>query len=113
MSTSSTGSYTLVVSNAYGIAVSAKALLNLPLRILPPVVGPGGSFPLLIGTSDGSPLTADRASRIQLYGSPNLALPLSTWTQLATPLVFSNGFVRADGISVNNASQFYRAAETP
>jgi hypothetical protein len=109
----SAGSYTLVVSNSYGIAVSPKALLNLPLRILRPVVGPGGAFPLLIGTSDGTPLTADRASRIRLYGSPNLALPLNSWTQVVTPLVFSNGYVRADGITVNNASQFYRAAETP
>jgi hypothetical protein len=113
MLTSSTGTYTLVVSNAYGIAVSSKALLNLPLRILPPVAGAGGAFPLLIGASDGSPLTPDRASRIRIYGSTNVALPLSSWTQVVTPLVFSIGYVRADSITVNNASQFFRAAETP
>src|SRR5205823_3865318 len=90
MVTSSTGVYTLVVSNSYGIAVSSKALLNVPLRILPPVAGAGGTFPLLIGASDGSALTAERASRIRLYGSTNVALPMSSWTQVATPLVLSN-----------------------
>jgi hypothetical protein len=113
MVTNSTGLYTVVVSNSYGLAVSSKAVLNLPLRILPPALGAGGALPLFVGTTDGSPLTADRASRIRIYTSANVGMPLSNWTQLSAPLVFSNGLLRVDGISATNALNFYRAAEKP
>jgi hypothetical protein len=113
MVTNSTGLYTVVVSNSYGLAVSSKAILNLPLRILPPALGAGGALPLFVGTTDGSSLTADRASRIRIYTSANIGMPLSNWTQLSTPLVFSNGLLRVDGIIATNSLNFYRAAETP
>jgi hypothetical protein len=113
MLANSTGVYTLVVSNSYGLAVSSKALLSVPLRIWPPVLGAGEDFTLLVGASDGSPLSAARASRIRIYASTNATLPLLNWTQLATPLVFSNGFLRVDGLSTTNSLKFYRAAESP
>jgi hypothetical protein len=109
----SNGLYTVVVSNSYGFAVSAPASLNAQLRILPPALGAGKSLSLWIGASDGSPLAPDRAARIRLYGTTNLSLPLSSWTLLTYPIVFSNGLVRVDGINASTGAGFYRAAETP
>lgn len=113
MLTNSPGLYTVVVSNSYGLAVSSKAALNLPLRILPPLLGTGGELPLFVGTTDGSALTPDRASRIHIFTTTNVALAMSNWTQLSAPLVLTNGFLRVDGINTTNALSFYRAAETP
>ncbi len=109
----SAGLYTVVVSNAYGIAVSSKAALNLPLRILPPAVLAGGALSLYVGTSDGSALTLDRASRIRVYTTLNANAHFNTWTQLTTPLVLTNGILRVDGVGVTNSRSFFRAVETP
>ena len=109
----SAGLYSAVVSNSYGLAVSSRAALNLPLRLLPPVLGTGNALPLYVCTSDGSSLSADRASRVRIYAATNILLPFTNWTQLSVPLVFSNGLLRADGVQATNSLNFYRAAETP
>jgi hypothetical protein len=113
MLAASPGLYTLVVSNSYGLAVSSAALLNLPLRILPPALGVGKALPLFVGPSDGSPLTSDRAARISIYTATNLALPVINWTPLSAPLVFSNGLLRVDGIQATNSPSFFKAVENP
>jgi hypothetical protein len=58
-------------------------------------------------------LTADRAGRIQLFASTNLAA-FTNWSPLANPLVLTNGLLRVDGLSISNFSRrFFRAVESP
>jgi hypothetical protein len=110
----SNGQYSVTASNSYGVAISEIGTLNPPVRFL--VVGAsggGGTIPLLLGTADGSPLTAYRASRISIFTSTNVAMPFSSWTQLSNPLVLSNGVVWVQGVSVTGSQNFFRASETP
>ena len=88
-------------------------MLNPQLRFLPPVVS-GGAFSLFLVAADGSPVAASRASRVNLYATTNLALPISVWTLLTNAVLPSGSQLRADGFSVTNSSlQFYRAVEVP
>ncbi len=111
--TASNGMYEVVVSNAYGIAVSEISTLNSPVYFLPFSISQGGSFPLLLGAADGSPLTAYRASRLSVYSTTNLTQPFATWTKLANPLVLTNGVVWVQGLSVSNSQMFFRVSESP
>jgi hypothetical protein len=51
--------------------------------------------------------------QIRIYGSPDLALPLGSWTLLNNPLVLTNGLLRLDGVSVTNSELYLRAVEIP
>lgn len=105
------GTYSVIVSNAYGAALSRTVTLRPPLRFLP-AVPVGNALPLYLGTADGSDVTPDRLARLTVYASPNPALPLSTWTPIPNPIVLTNGLLRIDGLSVTNpASLFFRAGE--
>jgi hypothetical protein len=107
------GTFSVVVSNAYGLALSSKATLSPILRFLPPAVQAGGSLPLYLGTVDGSPVPPARAARVSLYSSTNVGLVFSNWTLLPNPLVLSNGLIRVDNINATSARTFFRAAEIP
>jgi hypothetical protein len=73
----------------------------------------GGNLQILLGTSDGSPLPPERAARILFYGTTNLSLSFSNWSQLTNAMVLSNGLLRVDGLSTSNAPrQFFRAIQT-
>lgn len=108
------GNYSVVVSNAYGVAFSASASLGSRLRFLPPGAPVAGVLPLFIGSSDNCPLTAERAARIQVYAATNLALPFASWSLLPNPLVLINGYLRVDALDATNPPvRFFRAVETP
>jgi hypothetical protein len=107
------GAYSVVVSNLYGTTTSLNGLLNPPLKFQPPAVS-GGAFSLYLADADGSAVNSDRAARVSLYTSTNLALPFSIWNLLTNPVVPSGGQLRADGFSVTNGPrQFFRAVEAP
>jgi hypothetical protein len=109
----SPGAYSVVVSNLYGMTTSLNAMLNPQLRFLSPVVS-GGAFSLFLVDADGSPVAASRASRVNLYATTNLALPMSMWTLLTNTVLPSGSQLRADGFNVtNSALRFYRAVEAP
>jgi hypothetical protein len=110
---SSLGAYSVVVSNLYGTTTSLNATLNPQLRFLSPVVS-GGAFSLFLVDADGSPVASNRAARVNLYATTNLALPMSQWTLLTNSVVPSGPQLRADGFSVSNStSRFYQAVEAP
>ena len=109
----SPGTYSVVVSNLYGATTSLGATLNPQLRFLSPNPS-GGAFSLLLVNADGSAVATNRAARVHIYSTTNLALPFLNWSLLANPVVPSNGQLRVDGITVTNSpSQFFRAAEAP
>ncbi len=109
----STGAYSVVVSNLYGTTTSLNATLNPQLRFLSPTIS-GGTFSLFLVNTDGSPVATNRASRINIFASTNVALPISEWMLTTNTVVPSGAELRADGFSVStNASRFFRAVETP
>jgi hypothetical protein len=109
----SSGAYSVVVSNPYGMTTSLNALLNPQLRFLPPVVA-GGTFSLFLVDTDGSAVAASRAARVTIYATTNLALPFSAWNPTTNTVVPNAGELRADGFSVtNNSIRFFRAVEAP
>lgn len=110
---SSPGAYSVVVSNLYGATTSLSATLNPQLRFLSPSPS-GGAFSLLLVNADGSAVATNRAVRVHIYSTTNLALPFFNWSLLANPVVPSNGQLRVDGLALTNSpSQFFRAAEVP
>jgi hypothetical protein len=110
------GSYSVVVTNAYGSATSSNAVLTVvpppQLRFLEPE-RVAGTLRLRITTTDSSPIPPARASNIWVYATTNLAVPLSNWTAIATaPVLGTNGVLVVDGINLTNPPQlFFRAIE--
>lgn len=85
-----------------------------PLRFLTPGPAVGGIWPLYLENFDGTPIAACRVPYIQLYSTPDIAVPFSSWTLLTNPLVLTNGQIRVDGLDVTNAAgQLFRAVEVP
>ncbi|HWX21123.1 MAG TPA: immunoglobulin domain-containing protein [Candidatus Binatia bacterium] len=110
---SSSGAYSVVVSNLYGATTSLGATLNPQLRFLTPAPS-GGAFSLFLVDADGSPVVSNRAPRVRIYSATNVSLPFFNWTLLANPVVPSNGQLRVDGFNVTNPpQQFFRAVEAP
>ena len=109
--TNTTGGYRAIVANAYGIAVSTPAVLNSALKFAPLTAPSGGMLPLFLGTADGSALGSDRIAAIRVFSSTNISIAFSNWTQIPNPIIFTNGFLRIDGV-VPSGSQYFRAAET-
>lgn len=74
----------------------------------------GGNLQLLLATADGSPVTTNRASHIQLCSSTNLSLSLSNWVPVVSPATLTNGMLQFNGLDYTNApARFYRAVELP
>ena len=107
------GAYSVVVSNLYGATTSLNARLNPPLSFLPPVAT-GGLFSLYLANADTTPLATNRAARVTLYATTNLALPPAQWWPLTNPVVPAGTQLRADGFSTtNDRNLFIKAVEIP
>jgi hypothetical protein len=94
--------------------LSYMNLLNPLLRFLPPGPPVSGNIELFLANADSTPITADRVANISISTATDLSLPFSSWTPLGSPLVFTNGLLRVDGVSATSPVQrFFRAAESP
>jgi hypothetical protein len=82
-----------------------------PLRFARPGAGGGGDLRLVLATADGSPITPDRASRIQVYWSTNVA---GSWLLKTNQSLLNGGVLEVGGLNYTNApARFFRALETP
>jgi hypothetical protein len=105
--------YSVIVSNSYGLAISEIGALDSPLHFLPFTVAPGGAFSLYLATIDGSPITPYRASRINVFSTTNLSLPIKQWMQLGNPTTLTNGQLWVQDLSATNSQTFFQAVESP
>jgi len=108
------GNYSVAVSNAYGQAVSVPATLNPPLHFLPPALPLASTFSLQLINLDGSPVAANRASRVQLYATTSLTEFPITWIPLTNAVIPASGLLQInDLMTTNSVNQFFRAGEIP
>ena len=104
------GILAVVVTNAYGSALSSNATLTVraPQRLLLLPPRPGGSFDLLFGDADGSPLLPGDVANFEVRASTNLV----DWLSLPYELTLTNGsLLLQDPESTNVPVRFYRVIE--
>jgi hypothetical protein len=105
------GSYSVVITNLYGIAVSSNAYLavRLPQRLSPPALMPDGSLSLTSADSDGSAPTSADLSHLHAYASTNLV----DWVSLPGALSITNGVLQLqDAPCPACLERFYRIVES-
>jgi PKD repeat protein len=102
------GTNTLTLTN-YIVTVNPP-----PLQLANFVLSANG-FQFTASNSDGSLITSNQESQIQIFATTNLALPFANWTPLTTSAIqLTNGFLQIiDTNSVSNPQMFYNAIETP
>jgi hypothetical protein len=66
-----------------------------------------------LGTTDGSPITPERATGIQFYSSSDLSQPLANWSLMTNSVLLTNNLLRLNIPSAANSSLFIRAQESP
>ncbi len=89
-------------------------LATMPLKFSSPQRVAGGTLQFLLATTDGSPITPERASHIQLYSSTKSSLSFSNWVPIASQMLLNNGVIQINGLDYTNApARYYRAVELP
>jgi hypothetical protein len=113
-------SVTFVTYQSYGTNIASAEwglvgnLAKMPLRFSSLQRLTGKMLQFLLATTDGSPITAERASHIQLYSSTNASLSLSGWVPTPSQMLLNNGVIQINGLDYTNApARFYRAVELP
>jgi uncharacterized repeat protein (TIGR01451 family) len=113
-------SATFVTYQSYGTNLASAEwglignLAKMPLKFSPPQRLPDSTLQFLLATIDGSPITAERASHIQIYSNTNASLSLSNWTPIGSQMLLNNGLIQINGLAYTNApARFYRAVELP
>lgn len=86
-----------------------------PLQLGNFVLSPNGVFEFTASNSDGTLITSNQESQIEIFATTNLALDFTNWTPLTTSaIVLTNGFLQIiDTNSVSYPQMFYNAVETP
>ena len=102
------GNNTLTLTN-YIVTVSPP-----PLQLGNFVALANGGFEFTASNSDGTFITANQESQIEIFATTNLALSFTDWTPLTNAIQLTNGFLQiSDTNSVFYPQRFYRAVETP
>jgi hypothetical protein len=92
--------------------IASEPLLSSPRLLLdPPRFSIQTRASLAIRTVTGTPITSNRLADLELRASTNAALPLALWPRLASPLILSNGVVRATGLDASPPQQFFIVTE--
>jgi hypothetical protein len=73
----------------------------------------GTQLRLTVCRNDGRPVAPDRAPRVQVRWSSNLASPLSQWAMWPGTLVYTNGVLYGDAAFLRDApARYFIAVET-
>jgi uncharacterized repeat protein (TIGR01451 family) len=109
---------TFTTYQSYGTNISSAEwglignVATMPLKFSSPQRVAGSTLQFLLATIDGSPITAERASHVQIYSSPSLSL--SNWVPVSSQMLLNNGVIQINGLDYTNApARFYRAVELP
>ncbi len=114
---------TLYGTAEYGGATGSGAVFSLalpvtnstpPLLLVPVGYSPVNGFEFLATNATGSAFTASQQSRIEVYGTTNLADALTNWTAITNTVVLTNGVLKIqDQDSLLYPHRFYRAVLRP
>jgi hypothetical protein len=67
---------------------------------------------LTVRTANGSPISPDRASAIEVRSSTNFSQPPANWLKLTNTLALTNGLIRVNNIDMGtNARRFFIISE--
>jgi hypothetical protein len=98
------------LSNPFDIELGNPA--KAPLEFSTPQLFADRTLQLLVTTSDGSPITPERASHIQLCSSTDATVPLVNWTPIPIQTILTNGILQINGLNLSNApTRFFRTVE--
>jgi len=95
---------------AISIDVSPPPLLKL----LSPQFLNGTQLQLTVSTANGTPITSNRLSKVEVRATNDIGAPFSTWTKLTNPLVLAtNGTARLTNTVTGQSRRYYITVETP
>jgi uncharacterized repeat protein (TIGR01451 family) len=113
-------SATFTTYQSYGTDIASAEwglvgnLATMPLKFSSVQRVVGSTLQCILATADGSPITAERASHVQIYSSTKASLSLSNWVPVASQMLLNNGVIQINGLDYTNApARFYRAVELP
>ena len=104
------GAYSVIVTNAGGVAVSSNALVivKVPQMLGTPVLLPDGSLQFTSTDANGGALTADNLPNFEAQATTDLV----NWTTLPNALSLTNGMLQLnDSTRTNFTTRFYRIIE--
>jgi hypothetical protein len=110
------GVYSAVASQPGGpdtASVGATLSVFKPLRLsLSPWLGQEG-FLLTASNLDGTPIEAERVSKLGLYMAPNVSLGFQGWGPATNALALTNGVVETTLWNDGSRARFWRVLESP
>lgn len=93
----------------FAMVAAPRATMGLSLR-----PATGGGYMLVLANSDGSPVTAEQMSAIQVIKSEDPTLPIEQWQPWSGPRVLTNGVIEIQPAPTADVPRcFYRAAINP
>lgn len=107
------GSYTVIITNAFGSITSSPALLRVlvPQRLLPPERLGDGRIRLLFGDQDGGFMSTEHLAGFEVYATTNLFLT-NSWVRLTNGVSLNNGQLQLeDSDAPGLPRRFYRVIE--
>jgi PKD repeat protein len=95
--------------------ITATVPAPLPNQLLvAPALLPDGSFQFAISNLDGTPITAEQQSRMAVFATTDLLLPLTNWTLLTNTTWLTNGLLQVSDPDLSHfAQKYYRSLQRP
>jgi len=121
---SSPGTYSVTLTVAGPGGNSKLVLTNYIAATLPtplpdqllvaPVLLSDGSFQFAVSNVDGTPITAEQQSRMEVFATADLLVPLTNWTLLTNTTWLTNGVLQISDPDGSHFDQrFYRSLQKP
>jgi outer membrane protein assembly factor BamB len=104
--------YARSTTEAVCLDVAAAVTATPPLKLSGTISAGSGTFQLIVGAHDNSPLDTNRAVNINVLSSTNLGLDMAGWLKLTNPLILTNGqLFLEEPLSLTTRQRFYRTQE--